>query len=91
MADYEQLTPGARTPWDAVVVEMTQVFGRTVADVAAVDEIASLPIPVHQALVNAEALRTEMGLKRIVVRIGDVKLWNPAWGNLVELTLQQRV
>ncbi|NGP16470.1 hypothetical protein [Devosia aurantiaca] len=85
MADYEQLKPGMRTPHDAVVVEVTQIFGRSVADVASFDEIASLPVPVKQALAKAEALRSEAGLKRIVIRITDEKLWNPAWGRLVEL------
>lgn len=84
MTDYERLKTGARTPWDAVVVEVTRVFGRAVADVAAVDEIACLPVPVRQALTQAEQLRHKMGLERIVVRIDDEKLWNPAWGRLVE-------
>ena len=83
MADYERIKPGARTPWDAVVVEVTEMFGRSVGDVAAVEQIACFPVPVRQALVQAEALRDKMALKRIVVRIGDEKLWNPAWGRLV--------
>lgn len=84
MADYERLRPDARTPWDAVVVEVTQIFGRSVADVAAVDHIACVPIPVRQALREAEALRERLKLNRIVVRISDEKLWNPEWGYLVE-------
>ncbi|QQR38069.1 hypothetical protein [Devosia rhizoryzae] len=84
MAEFERLMHGARTPWDAVVVEVTQIFGRSVADVAAVDHIACLPVPVRQALDEAEVLRDKLGLKRIVVRIGDENLWNPAWGKLVE-------
>lgn len=83
MADYERIKPGARTPWDAVVVEVTESFGRSVGDVSAVEEIASFPVPVRQALVQAEALREKLALKRIVIRIGDDKLWNPAWGGLV--------
>lgn len=84
MAEYERLKPGVRTPWDAVVVEVTQIFGRSVADVAAVEQIACLPMPVRQALVEAEALRDKMALNRIVIRIADDTLWNPAWGSLVE-------
>ena len=82
---YERLQAGARTPWDAVVVEVKQIFGRSVADVSSVDEIAGLPVPVRQALLEAERLRLERKLNRIVVRIADEKLWNPAWGRLVEI------
>lgn len=84
MAEYERLKPGVRTPWDAVVVEVTQIFGRSVADVAAVEQVASLPVPVRQALAEAEALRDQMALKRIVIRIADDSFWNPAWGSLIE-------
>ena len=83
MADYERIKPGARTPWDAVIVEVTEMFGRSVGDVAAVEQIACFPVPVHQALVKAELLRDQMALNRIVIRIEDEKLWNPSWGNLV--------
>ena len=83
MTEYERLEPGSRTPWDAVVVEVTQAFGRVVADVAAVEQIACLPLPVAQALAEAERMRDRMGLKRIVVRIADEKLWSSSWGNLV--------
>jgi len=82
MTEYERLRPGDRTPWDAVVVEVTQIFGRSVADVAAVEQIACMPVPVRQALQDAEKLRDRLSLKRIVVRIADERLWNPEWGSL---------
>ncbi|KQN77232.1 hypothetical protein ASE94_17180 [Devosia sp. Leaf64] len=82
MIEYERLRPDERTPWDAVVVEVTQIFGRSVADVAAVEQIACVPVPVRQALLDAEKLRDQLNLKRIVVRIADEGLWNPEWGHL---------
>jgi len=82
MTEYERLRPHERTPWDAVVVEVTQIFGRSVADVAAVEQIACVPVPVRQALQDAEKLRDQLNLKRIVVRIADDRLWNPDWGRL---------
>lgn len=84
MTEYEKLGPGSALLHDAVLVEITRLFGRSFAAVSTVDEIASLPIPVNQALATAEAWRVRLGLKRIVVRLEDEKFWDPVWGRLVE-------
>jgi hypothetical protein len=84
MVEYERLHPGSRTPWDAVVVTVMEGFGRTVADIAAVEQIACHPLPVHQALEKAAALRDELGLRRIVVLIENEKLWRSEWGRLLD-------
>lgn len=82
MSDFEQISLGSRTPWDAVIVTVRRALGRTVADVAAVEYIADFPMPVPRALVAAAALRDKMGLRRIAVRLEDESLWQPEWGNL---------
>lgn len=83
MAQYERLEAGARTPWDAVVVTVREVSGRTVADVAAVEHVADFPKPVALALADAAALQEKMGLNRTVVILSEEKLWKSEWGNLV--------
>jgi len=82
MAQYERLTQGARTPWDAVIVTVRRSLGRTVADVAAVEQIAQFPMPVPRALCEAANLRDKLGLSRISVMLEDDKLWLPEWGDL---------
>lgn len=84
MSEYERLHYGARTPWDAVVVTVRRGVGRTVADVAAVEHIAELPMVVPKALLAAAALRDQMGLKRIAVLLEDENLWQPEWGTLCD-------
>ncbi len=83
MAQFERLPLGARMPWDAVVVTVRRALGRTVADVAAVEQIADFPLPVPKALVEAEHLRGRLHLKRVVVLLEDEALWNGDWGELV--------
>ncbi len=83
MAQYERLSLGARTPWDAVIVTVRRSLGRTVADVAAVEQIAEFPMPVPRALTEAANLRDKLGLARITVRLEDEQLWLPEWGDLL--------
>jgi hypothetical protein len=82
MAEFEHISLGARTPWDAVIVTVRRALGRTVADIAAVEYIADFPMPVPKALAAAAILRDNLGLKRIAVRLEDEKLWQPEWGTL---------
>ena len=82
MVQYERLTPGSRTPWDAVIVTVRRALGRTVADVAAVEQIADFPMPVPRALREAEAMQARLGLKRIAILIEDENLWQSEWGVL---------
>ncbi len=82
MATYERLPLGARFPPDAVIVTVRRALGRTVADVAAVDQIADFPLPVPRALEQASQWCGEMGLARIQVVLEDERLWNAAWGEL---------
>lgn len=84
MPVYERLEPGARTPWDAVVVTVRRGWGRTLADIAAVEHIADFPMPVPAALGEAAALRDKLGLTRIVVMLMEEQLWRPEWGRLCE-------
>jgi hypothetical protein len=82
MTVFERLQLGERYPWDAVVVTVRRSLGRTVADIAAVDEIADFPLPVPRALDQANRWCSEKGLKRIQVVLEDEKLWNTEWGVL---------
>lgn len=84
MPVYERLEPGARTPWDAVVVTVRRGWGRTLADIAAVEHIADFPMPVALALGEAATLRDKLGLTRIVVMLMEEQLWRPEWGRLCE-------
>jgi hypothetical protein len=84
VANYQQLQLGQRTPWDAVIVTVRRALGRTVADVAAVDQIADFPMPVPRALVEADEMRNRLNLRRIVVVLEDEKLWLPEWGTLTQ-------
>lgn len=84
MAEYERLEVGARTPWDAVVVNVREAIGRTVADVVAVEHVADFPKPVPRALEDAAELQKRMGLARIVVIVEDKSLWREQWGSLIE-------
>ncbi|MET3901223.1 hypothetical protein ABIB57_005193 [Devosia sp. UYZn731] len=82
MAVYERLHPGSRIPRDVVVVTVRQSLGRTVADVAAVDQIADFPTSVPRALELASHWCTEFGLSRIQVILEDEHLWSSDWGAL---------
>lgn len=82
MAHYERLALGSRMPWDAVIVTVRLALGRTVADVAAVEQIADFPMPVPRALQEAEVMRDRLGLKRVAVILEDEKLWRAEWGDL---------
>lgn len=84
MQNYQRLQPGSRTPWDAVVVTVRRGWGRTVADVAAVEQIADFPMPVPQALEEAAAMRERLGLARIAVMLEDEQLWRQEWGSLYD-------
>lgn len=82
MTQYERLALGARVPWDAVIVTVRRALGRTVADIAAVEQIADFPMPVPQALIEAAAMRDRLGLRRIAVMLEDDSLWRAEWGDL---------
>jgi hypothetical protein len=82
MAFYQRLHPGSRIPRDAVIVTVRRALGRTVADIAADDQIADFPLPVPKALEQASRWCREMGLARIQVVLEEEQLWNPEWGVL---------
>lgn len=81
--ELKRLKAHERQPHDAVIVTVRRTFGRTVADVAAVEVIADFPLPVPAALLAAEALRQEAGLSGISVIVNDED-WRPEWGLLVD-------
>jgi hypothetical protein len=82
MATYERLHSGTRVPRNAVIVTVRRSLGRTVADVAAEDQIADFPLPVPRALEQAANWCKQMGFARIQVIVDDEQLWNPEWGVL---------
>jgi hypothetical protein len=41
------------------------------------------PVPVQEALANAQALRDELPFRTIFVQIEDVELWQASWGTLL--------
>lgn len=82
LAAYARLPLGSRFPRDAVIVTVRRALGRTVADVAAVDQIADFPLPVPRALEQASRWCGEMGLARIQVVLEDERLWRADWGEL---------
>lgn len=81
--ELKRLKPHDRHPRDAVIVTVRRTFGRTVADVAAVEVIADFPQAVPAALVAAETMRQAEGLSRIAVIVDDDD-WRPEWGLLVD-------
>ena len=83
MAEYKRIAIDGRTPWDAVIVTVSRGAGRTVADVAAVDEIADFPMPVPEALEKAAILQERLGLTCIAVRLQEENLWRSEWGELI--------
>ena len=91
MAVYERLPLGARVPWDAVIVTVRRSLGRTVADIAAVDQIADFPLPVPKALEQAKRWCEDKGLTRINVMLEDEQLWSADWGDLVDSSTAARL
>lgn len=83
MTEYQRIKSDAETPADAVVMTVRAGPGRTVADVAAIEHVPGAPVPVHLALAEAEQLRKQLKLRRVVIVIEDEQLWQSAWGHLV--------
>ncbi|WP_108459739.1 hypothetical protein [Devosia naphthalenivorans] len=90
MITHERMPLGARMPWDAVIVTVRRSLGRTVADVAAMVEIADFPLSVPRALDQAATWCREKGLSNIRVILEDEQLWNADWGTLTEPSTQQK-